>query len=229
MWGKGPQTAYQVQRVAGHGRAVSFWLQTAASLPEAAQHPMQLLSVGAAAVQPLRWRQGFLAPLRLCFLPRFWMSQTATGHQRLPREALETRPWPWSPAVAAAAASLFLHPLPCPSAFLRTPRWGWRQKSPPLRRTRRSRSRRRKVSAESRGAGGPGRRRAPVQRKPRCSGCSLPACWVGSCGCDGRGSRAIGLRWGGLLKLQWLPSRWGVASAGWRMWAGSCADKTPQR
>ena len=122
MWGKGPQTAYQVQRIAGHGRAVSFWLQTAASLPEAAQHPMQLLSVGAAAVQPLRWRQGFLAPLRLCFLPRFWMSQTATGHQRLPREALETRPWPWSPAVAAAAASLFLHPLPCPSAFLRTPR-----------------------------------------------------------------------------------------------------------
>lgn len=36
--------------------------------------------------------KGFLALLRLCFFPRFWMSQMATGHQRLPGEALETQP-----------------------------------------------------------------------------------------------------------------------------------------
>lgn len=91
-----------------------------------------------------RLRTGFLAPLRLCFLPRFWMFQTDTGRQRLPRAAPEPRPWRWIPAVAAAC--------PCPHPPLRRcARW---LRSPPLRRTRGRQPPRTKVNAAGGGQRG---------------------------------------------------------------------------
>lgn len=88
--GRGPQTACEPLNILEKGFCPSA-LPTAASPPEVEAVPPSGSSTPSSC-RTISLLKGFLALLRLCFFPRFWMSRMATGHRRLPGEALEMRP-----------------------------------------------------------------------------------------------------------------------------------------